>query len=64
MAGAAPLDPLACASSAPSSSSASSSSGWGKLCWKRAEELGPSRPLRRRCRASRGSDENVAARVE
>lgn len=42
------LAPLASASSAPSSSSASSSSGWGKLCWKRAEELGPSRPLRRR----------------
>ena len=47
-----------------SSSSVSSISGCGKLCWKRAEELGPSRPLSRRWRASRGSEENVAARDE
>lgn len=65
VASAAPLAPLASDSCAPSSSSsASSSSGWGKLCWKRAEELGPSRPLSRRWRASRGSEEKVAVRVE
>jgi hypothetical protein len=45
---AARLASLASASPAPSSSSASSSSGRGKLCWKRAEELGPSWPLSRR----------------